>query len=230
MMGLIAVCGRALTNSIHVEKQCVADHSVRGLRAVTGGKRIFFIGMLVLGLSGCVSSGPQTQFFTLFPSDSVTPVTQKDSLSLGIGPIILPEYAERSGVVSYSSGNKIRVAGYHAWAGSLNENIARVLAADLSLALQADNVQAFPWDTRARPKEQIRIVFEQFGGIRGESVKLVARWQIVSKRSQTEAQAPSHGVVRLQAELIDSNIETYIAGLNELVNGLAIAIAKELAD
>lgn len=178
-------------------------------------------------LSGCVSSGPQTQFFSLFPSQSVTPVADYKDISIGIGPIVLPEYAERSGVVSFDRGNQIRVAGYHAWAGSLNENIARVVAADVGLALRADDVQAFPWDTRARPKHQVRIVLEQFGGVRGESVSLVARW---NQLSNSEELAAKSGVVRLSVPLQSTSIEAYIAGLNELVNALAVALAGQLVE
>ncbi|MBU2986201.1 PqiC family protein [Saccharophagus degradans] len=176
-------------------------------------------------IAGCVSPGPQTQFFSLFPAQSATPIANKPQLSLGIGPVVLPEYAERAGVVSFTQGNGLRVAGYHAWAGSLNENIARVLAADISAALKADQIQSFPWDTRTRPDNQLRIVIEQFGGIRGENVKLVARWHQLDLKNKTDAKS---GVVRLSVNLNDDAMETYIAGLNELINSFAVALAGQL--
>lgn len=181
--------------------------------------------LAVLLVGGCVSPGPQTQFFSLFPAASVTPIANKPQLSLGVGPVVLPEYAERAGVVSFAEGNGLRVAGYHAWAGSLNENIARVLAADISAALRADQIQSFPWDTRTRPEQQLRIVVQQFGGIRGESVKLVARWHQLDLKNKTDAKS---GVVRLSVNLSNDSMEAYIAGLNELVNSLAVALAGQL--
>ncbi len=183
----------------------------------------FLLHMLVV--LGCASSGPQTQFYSLFPAESLTADyarTEKNT-SFGIGPVVLPEYLNNASLVSLDSTHQLRVSGYRAWAGNLDAAIPRVLSANLAQLWQIDGVWAFPWDMRARPDYQLRVVLEQFDGVRGGEVSLVARWQLIDQKKNAVVRVSS---TRLSRTTADDSVEAYVATLNDLLTELSLHIAK----
>lgn len=184
--------------------------------------------LCILLTVSCTSSGPATSYYSLFASKSIERVHLNSSeISIGVGPILLPEYLENPAVVSLSRSQIVRVSGYHAWAGDLKDAMSRVIAQEVSTALSADKVWAFPWDNRVRPQYQIRIVFEEFSGIRGGQVSLRAKWSLLNQRGDT--------VLLFATEQFSSNtssesVDTYVAELNQLLNQFSLRVAEESAD
>jgi len=188
----------------------------------------FVVAAVSLFLWSCASSGPQTSYYSLFPSSSDHPQTslQDKTLSFGVGPIVLPEYMDNPAVVSLNTSQQIRVSGYHAWGGDLKASMSRVLASNLSRAWQLDNVWSFPWDSRARPHYQLRLVFEKFAGERGGNIELQAKWQLYNQKQKRVVKI---GTVSLSHTLVDDSVDTYVAGLNALLNQFSIVLSKELS-
>lgn len=181
---------------------------------------------VVCGLAACASSGPATRYYSLFSDSSIEPVEHSlGNISIGVGPVILPDYIENPSVVSLTSGQQVRVSGYHAWAGNLKESMTRVLADDISGALKLDAVWGFPWDNRVRPDYQIRVVVEQFDGVRGGQVHLRAKWTLLNKSAD---KVLSVGSVSLFEASAGSGIDNYVAALNRLLNRLSLTIAEKL--
>lgn len=184
------------------------------------------VAVLLLALQGCVSSGPKTQYYSLFPADhSATHSDSGFDRSIGIGPIDLPEYINHPGIVSLTGSNRISVSGYNAWAGDLAENVSRVIASNLSSQLGAGNVSAFPWDNRVRPDHQIRITFQEFAGARGGAVKLKAKWTVLDKKGNKVILT---GVEDLEEQTPSSSYNDYVAALNRLVNNFSNQLAREI--
>ncbi|MBX2859364.1 MAG: PqiC family protein, partial [Cellvibrionaceae bacterium] len=148
----------------------------RGLVSI---KRSAVIAVLSGICAACISPSPATQYFSLFAIKQVE--TQRSelpdkSLSFGVGPIVIPEYMDNPSIVSVSDRQQVQVSGEHAWAGDLRAAMGRVLADNLAQYWVLDKVSAFPWDNRARPAYQLRLVFEEFGGRRGGEVHLRVFW------------------------------------------------------
>lgn len=184
------------------------------------------VALLLLALNGCISSGPKTQYYSLFPADySATHHNSDFNQSIGIGPIRLPEYINHPGIVSLTDTNQIRVSGYNAWAGDLAENLSRVIAGDISSQLGAGNVSAFPWDNRVRPDHQVRITFQEFAGARGGKVKLKAKWAMLDKKGDNVILA---GVEDLEEQASSSSYNDYVAALNRLVNKFSSRLARNI--
>ncbi|TVZ37528.1 hypothetical protein P886_1869 [Alteromonadaceae bacterium 2753L.S.0a.02] len=189
------------------------------------------LGVLLL-MTGCGSSGPKTQFYSLFPNvepDAAT-VISGEQLSFGIGPVVLPEYLDNTALVSRSSAQQLQVSGVHAWGGDLSSTVSRVMAANLATLWQQDAVWAFPWDTRARPIYQVRIVFEEFSGERGGEAVLKARWVLFGDGGKQEI---SVGSSQFSEQTQDNSPQAYVAALNLLLknfcNDLAVKIKKTIS-
>src|SRR5690606_13274318 len=100
---------------------------------------VLILALLSIALGSCSSSGPKTEYYSLFPSKNVNIVALSNkNISIGVGAVELPEYVDHPGIVSVSASNRVIVSGYNAWAGDLNENISRVLATNLSTVLEID--------------------------------------------------------------------------------------------
>src|SRR4030095_6149431 len=84
-------------------------------------------GVALLVLSGCFGSTPPTHFY-LVPSltggDTAPPVSadQRD-LTLGVGPVTVPPYLDRSQIVTRTSRAKLTLADFDQWAGPLADTM-----------------------------------------------------------------------------------------------------------
>ncbi len=184
------------------------------------------VAAILMGVNGCASSGPATRFYSLFSERDVASVAhQLGDVSIGIGPIVLPDYLDNPAVVSVTNSQRVRIAGYHAWAGSLKESMTRVLADNISQSLSLDGVWGFPWDNRTRPHYQVRIVIEQFDGVRGGEVQLRAKWTVLNKKADKILKL---GAVSLSETASSDDVDGYVAALNRLLSGLSGSIAESL--
>ncbi len=190
-----------------------------------------YAGVLVLSIlliTSCMSSGPATSYYSLFANKDIAQFgLGANDISIGIGPIVLPEYIENPAVVSLSKTQQVRISGYHAWAGGLKEAMSRVLAQDLSSSLSLDQVWAFPWDNRVRPTYQIRVVFEEFSGIRGSQVYLRAKWTLLNQRGD---KILISNMEELSTGSPSDTVSAYVSSLNLLLGQFSERLAKNTAD
>ena len=182
---------------------------------------------LIVIFVSCSSSGPKTQFYSLF-ADKAPQVHALDnkSLSIGIGPVELPEYIEHPGIVSVTNSNRVIVSGFNAWAGDLKENISRVLASNLSTAFELDQVWAFPWNNRIKPDYKIRLVFEDFSGLKGGEVNVALRWSLLDQNGKTRLFMRK---VHFTSVANSDSYNDYVSALNNALNLVSENIAVEVA-
>jgi len=190
--------------------------------------RFILVGLL-LTLTGCVSSGPQTQYYSLFaaqntPAESILATTSKN-ISIGVGPVMLPEYMDNPAIVNTLPSQQVRVSGRYAWAGNLKASVTRVVASDLSVLLKSNAISQFPWDTRIRPDYQLRIRFNRFNGVRGGKSELSANWVLIDTQSR-EAVITQSTFLAVESE--DETVEAYVQALNSLLNRYAETVAAEI--
>ena len=179
-------------------------------------------------LTACSSSGPKTRFYSLFAESHAVQSTLNDEnkdISYGIGPVSLPEFLDNPAIVSLTQSNQVRVSGSSAWAGDLDSAIVRVLADNISAKTNLESVWAFPWDSRARPKYQVRIAIEDFSGQLGGEVNLKAKWTMIDQE-QSEVVKVGKEVFSVQTE--SESFDDYVAGLNKLINMFASSLAVKL--
>jgi uncharacterized lipoprotein YmbA len=95
-------------------------------------------------LAGCLGPRPDPSTFFL-----LTPTAQSDGTALevpiGLGPVTLSGYLDRSEVATRLTENQIDYASTERWAEPLPESVDRVLRANLSRLLTARAIVDYPW-------------------------------------------------------------------------------------
>ena len=137
-------------------------------------------------LVGCSSSKP-ARFYML------TPVAQKEDihvrlahrlkgepthLTIGVGPITIAKYLDRSQLVVRINPHEITLEEFHKWAGPPKDEIPSVLVENLYSLLDTEMICAYPWKSYLKPDYQIPIEILKLDGPMGGPVHLTARWEI----------------------------------------------------
>lgn len=177
---------------------------------------------LLLLVSGCTLLGggtrESTRFFILkpIPVQATAPIPSigPDTLSVGIGPVKLPDSLNRQQMVTRVSENEVRIEPFYRWAAPLGQNITSVLAENLSSLLNTNHIVPFPWATASRPAYQLRVTVVEFMGSLGGEAALEVRWilthgeesrELVNRHSTFKAPVPAddHGaLVAAQSRLL----------------------------
>lgn len=146
-------------------------------------------------------------------------------LDLGLGPVRLPEYLERSDVMVRTSATELRPMPGVRWAEPFDVMLERVLANDLVDLLRPQRIILHPWYASDRPQRQIEVEFAQLAPDPSGKVTLIARcWlrelenegRTVARESQITKSASSRDPARVAA------------AISEAVADLADEIAHEL--
>lgn len=141
--------------------------------------RTLGITLLVALLVACGSS-PRSNYYLL--TTDVMQAPDGDSPSLGIGPIGVPEYLNRNGLVYSRQGNQLQVSTTERWAEPLEAGIKRTLAVNLASLLNTQDIRYFPWDPANKPDYGIRINLLQLDA-NDERALLAVEWSVVTAES-----------------------------------------------
>jgi hypothetical protein len=147
-------------------------------------------------LTGCGSSSPRVEFYTLNPLSGIQaeakPPATDQKISIGVDPVEIPEILDRPQIVTRSGPNKLNVDEFNRWAGRLDKSFAQVLAENLSLLLGTDQVAVYPWPTDFKPHYRVALEIRYFEGQWGKDVLLEAVWSVSSRQSrQTQSMRKS---------------------------------------
>ncbi|MEN6437975.1 MAG: PqiC family protein [Syntrophobacter sp.] len=138
---------------------------------------------ICLVVQSCASTKP-SRFYILSSSSISTPgemTPGASDISLGVGPIKLPEYLNRSQIVTRTSSETVQLAEFDRWAEPLDKNFARVLAVDLGYLLRTAKVSLFPTSGFRNLDYQVVVEVIQFDGARGGKASLSVRYTLFGK-------------------------------------------------
>lgn len=189
----------------------------------------FILASCVLMLSACTSSGPATSYYSLAIDKTKLEVKTEAPArpSIGIGPVVLPGYLERSGIVSRKHAQRLNVSGTHVWAEELDGAIARELSSALAYQLPNRHVEAFPWDARARPEQQIRLFIERFDGSRKGEVELMVLWTRFDMQKNIKIDS---GREQFIVQTSKENYSDYSRTLSELLRNFSQKLSSTLLE
>jgi uncharacterized lipoprotein YmbA len=141
------------------------------------------IAAIAMGLGGCAGTSPPANFYVLSSiteSAAASAVVGNESrIAIGVGPVNLPDYLDRSQIVTRSSPNELKVAAFDRWAESLKSSFPRVLTENLSALLNTNQVAVFPWRKAIPVEYQVIVDVVQFDAESGGNAVLIARWSIL---------------------------------------------------
>jgi uncharacterized lipoprotein YmbA len=141
--------------------------------------------------AGCRGSTPQVEFYALNSPSGITPIANPadayayQGISIGVGPVSIPEVLDRPQIVTRRGPNKLNVDDFHRWASRLEDNFARVLAKNISLLLPTDQVAVYPWDPGFKPQYQVTLDIQHFEGQWGREVLLEVFWKVIEAQGKT---------------------------------------------
>lgn len=141
---------------------------------------LFFL----LILTGCGSTQP-SRFYTLYPLGDLKTEPQSTSsghnIYISIGPVEIPDYLNRPQIAIRTSQNELTLSEYDRWAGSLREDIVRVLSENISRLMAADRLSVVEWGWGAGHDYRLAVEIKQFDIMPEGNVLLSAEWALIGK-------------------------------------------------
>lgn len=149
--------------------------------------RHIFIVVLISGLTACGSS-PKTHFYMLNAENAPDSISQKKAGGVGVGvwKVQLPLLLDRYEIVTRTDLYSIELADFHQWAGSLGNNMTRLIASELGRRLQTDRVVISPWSSYRKNDYQVKIHVERFDGVLGGETVLSGAWSLLNAQGNKE--------------------------------------------
>ena len=148
---------------------------------------LLFLAVLIITLTGCANT-QSSKFYMLesmsgsMPSGSGAPFD--GNVSVGLGPVTIPDYLDRPQIVTRTNQNSILLAEFDRWAEPLSGTITRTLAENLSFLLHTDNVIPYPWPGSVEVSYQVLVELFRFDGILGEKAVLDVQWSVLGKKGK----------------------------------------------
>jgi uncharacterized lipoprotein YmbA len=178
-------------------------------------------------LGACNTTSPST-YYMLTASGTRTPSGSMPSL--GIGPIEVPQYLNRNGIVYGTDNNQLVISSYERWAEPLSDGIERVLGFNLALAMDTQSLQTYPWARGQGPDYGVQVNVLSMDANESEA-SLVAEWRI---RAPTDKRMVSHRISRLTTPISASAFSAaaiasaYSELLRLLSEDIAVAIRADM--
>lgn len=157
----------------------------------------YIVTLCFLIIAGCGSS-PTVHYYALDTIDNRVAQDDEGSPIISVGAFRMPEYLNRSQMVTSGPGAEIIVDEFNRWAEPLDNAIHRVLASNLDVLLESVVVVAYP--SAAIVNIDYRLVgrFDRFNSGQDGLVILDVQWAIVDstgtvrlppRRARFESQA-----------------------------------------
>jgi hypothetical protein len=133
--------------------------------------------------AACGRSLP-TRFYLLTPRTAGEAAAPLEPLTVGVGPVELPDYLDRPQILTRAGDHEIRFAEFDQWAGSLKSNITYVMAENLSARLGRDTVYAYPWRAAVRVGIQATATVVRLDAVPDENATLEVRWSLLGEEGR----------------------------------------------
>jgi len=181
---------------------------------------------LALPLLGACGKSAPTHFYSLAtePREALQP-PKAPCYSLGVGPVDLPAYLDRTQIVTRGEGNRMLLADFDQWIEPVQANFTSALSDALSRKVCAKPLMGFPWPGGSRPDYQIAIQVRTFDGALGKEAVLRADWSVADRDGKVLAWKAS----ALREAASGNDYPSLVAAQSRLVEKLAQEMAESLA-
>ena len=194
-----------------------------------------FLTIALMVLGGCLGKGTQdpTKFYLLQPIASSTTLEQTAAedggFAIGVGPVRLREYLDRSQIVTRTGENEVNIGQFHNWAEPLRENFSAILANNLSILLDTDNIVLWPWGgRRVRVDHQVTVDVIRFDGVLGGEAVLIARWYIFNYGEDQEAREITPKKSTYTAPMEADTYEALVAAMSKTLEDFSKEVAAAI--
>lgn len=131
--------------------------------------------VMVAALVACGTSAP-THYYLL--DTAVTGASgSPGSERIGVGPVVLPAYLDRPGIVTRTGDSQVSIDDFNQWAEPLDSAVPRLIALGLHKHRQQLQPIVAPWPRELAPTLQFRINVHRFDATPDRAV-LSADWSL----------------------------------------------------
>ena len=152
---------------------------------------------------------------------------QTGKLHIGLGPVTLPKYLDRSPIVLRGSSTEVIIDDLHRWAEPLEDNFIRVLAENLYAELDGAQISLHPWRDWKGIDYQIVITVYRFDSDTTGNITLSSNWSIVGAADEQTLYAQK-SVIKESA--LSSDYPALVNGQSKATQQLSREIAAKLKD
>ena len=194
----------------------------RNMRISLAGLACLALALPLLG--GCGKSAP-TRFYSLSadgPAQAEKPAGP--CRSLGIGPVDIAAYLDRTQIVTRGEGNRMLLAEFDQWIEPVQANFTRAFTDALTRQVCARPVVDYPFPGGTSPDYQVAVQVRSFDGTLGKDALLQANWSITDKDGRNVAWKSS----ALREPCAGPDHAALVAAQGRLVERLAKEVAEEL--
>ena len=151
---------------------------------ITTTRLIVTCAVMSLLLSACRTS-PPVRYFSLSSTVSDVGMSVDEAVVLGLGPMRMAEYLNRSQIVTRGAGAEVKVDEFNRWAEPLTVAFHRVVSTDIDNMMNGVSVLAFPWESAVRNQVNFRLLGDviRFDADRSGRVILETQWGITAADS-----------------------------------------------
>lgn len=143
-------------------------------------RRVHILELVLLAImfAGCAS--PREYFYTLTSNAATgtSGVFTKASPSIAVGPVSVPEAVDRPQIVVRTGANQLTIAEQQRWAASLESQIARVIAENLTLLFDTSPIASYEQNMGPRADIQVLVDVQRFEATLGQAVTIESLWTI----------------------------------------------------
>jgi len=184
--------------------------------------------ILALVLLGCAVTTP-ARFYLLEPLAGADSAAGRpgavETLTIGIGPVRLPEYLNRPQIVTRAGKNELRMAEFDRWAEPLKENISIVLEENLRVLLRSKGIAVIPWKGSSRIDYRLSVDVIRFDVTTAGKASLVARWS-VWRRGEKDGSITKTST--LSESSMDDGYNVMVSALNRTLEEFSREVAGTL--
>jgi len=147
--------------------------------------QILFLSVVVFAVSACGKT-PAARFYALSPmapQSNAVHGSKDDKMLIGIGPVKVAAYLDRSEIVTRNSPTTIELASFDRWAEPFEAMIASALAENISTMLPAVQTMVDPWP-EAEIEYQLLIKIKKFDSDNAGNIQLHASWGILQNATR----------------------------------------------
>jgi uncharacterized lipoprotein YmbA len=149
---------------------------------MTGIIRWMTVGLALAFMLIACSSSPPVRYFALSPIDAEFKQDPDDAIMLGLGPLRMPDYLNRSQIVTRGANSEIQVDEFSRWSEPLATSLLRIVSTDVDNLLRGVVVVMFPYEPFVRDQVKYRLVgdINRFEADQKGRIVLEVQWGIVN--------------------------------------------------
>lgn len=145
---------------------------------------------LLAVFSGCRSLSLPVTYYTLSPlaaSSAKTAVNDHVAVTIGILPVELPGYANRTQMVIRKGPNQLEISSLHRWADYPDRLVQQIIAENLQVLVPHAHIVTSPWPVGLKPDITIAFKFGELIATTEKQVLLNGMWSIAGLDSMSAA-------------------------------------------